>query len=213
MKIRTKEELFSNLEDEVAWRNKEISEYNLLVKSSAGSTQKSLIRGGVAISYAHLEGFIKLSSEMYLAYVESRRLKYSDLTDIMIVFAAKKYLRAINDSTSHENNTTALRKLLDSMDDRASFSLQNSIDTESNLKSKVFKNIAYSIGISCEKYEEYYEFIDDTLLKNRNKIAHGEFVAISPAKFDELIRIVLSIIRAYKTDIENAVITEIYKKA
>lgn len=212
MKIRTQNELFNRLDGEIAWRNKELSEYNLLAKSTGGSAQRSLIRGGVALSYAHLEGFVKLSSEIYLAYIESRRLNFSDLTDTMIVFAARKYMRIISSSTSHEINTEALKSLMDTLNRRATFSLQNSIDTESNLKSKVFENIAYSIGISSEPYEQYFNFIDEELLKNRNKIAHGEYLTINGDIFERLIRTVIEIMRAYKTDIENAVIAEKYKK-
>lgn len=212
MKIRTQDELLDRLDNEVAWRIREISEFTLLAKSSSLLTQRALIRGGVALAYAHLEGFVKTASEVYLSFIESRGLRFSQLNDNFITFGVKKHIHGLIDSKSHVLNTEVVNKILNVLDEKARFSFKSAVKTESNLKSDVFSNIAASLGIMTTFYEGYYNFMDDVLLKNRNKIAHGEYILVSIDEFDSMCKDVILIIRAYKTDIENLTVTESYKR-
>jgi hypothetical protein len=101
--------------------------------------------------------------------------------------------------------------LRDELNERAKLKIESAIRTEFNLSSKVFDNIAKSIGISTQAYEARYNLIDESLLSRRNHIAHGEYLDVDSQGFRDLADEILFLLRSYKTDIENAVSLEDYK--
>jgi len=90
--------------------------------------------------------------------------------------------------------------------------MSSAIDTESNLTSKVFGNIAASLGISVDSYETKFNLIDESLVARRNKVAHGEFLDLGGREFGELVDEILLLMRGYKTDLENAATLKSYKR-
>ena len=56
---RTLELLFECIENEYQWRIKELSIFRNTILSTNGKQQEGMIRAGVALLYAHWEGFIK----------------------------------------------------------------------------------------------------------------------------------------------------------
>ena len=69
MKIRTADQLQEVLDAEFSWRLKEIADIRSAAESAKLGSQKTLIRAGVALLYAHWEGFIKKSTTAYINYV------------------------------------------------------------------------------------------------------------------------------------------------
>ena len=69
MKVRTTDELINALDNNLSWRKKEIIDYKFLIEKNKNSLLSyPLIRGGIAIIYAHWEGFIKEASDMLYLY-------------------------------------------------------------------------------------------------------------------------------------------------
>jgi hypothetical protein len=91
--------------------------------------------------------------------------------------------------------------------------MSSAIDTESNLTSKVFTNIATSLDIKVDNYETKFNLIDESLVKRRNNIAHGEYLELGGKEFDDLVDEVLFLMRSYKTDIQNAASLESYRRS
>ncbi|MET3230843.1 UNVERIFIED_ORG: hypothetical protein ABIC54_003039 [Burkholderia sp. 1263] len=203
-KIRSLALLQSFLDDEFAWRIKEISDLKFAVQSNKGLREATVVRAGIPLLYAHWEGFVKAASIAYLEYVNSQGKKYADLDDCFVVFGLKKHLHTLVTTGRTHANLEALRFVRSSMQDRAQLQFGGAVDTESNLSSAVFENIAFSIGIDTTKYQAKFNLIDESLLRRRNKIAHGEFIDMTAKAWRELADEVLEILRAFKTDIENA---------
>lgn len=210
MKIKTEKQMFELLDNDFSWRLKEIADIKSSIPSASGTKEKVLIRAGVALLYAHWEGFIKTSSEYYLSFVSNRRLKYEQLKTCFIVFGIKKELNFIVESKKHEKNIKILEFIQNELSNRANFTYEGAINADSNLKSSVFETIATSIGINPTNYETKYNLIDESLLGRRNRIAHGEYLDISVNEFITLSNEVLSIMRNYKTDIENSIQLRLY---
>ena len=63
--------------------------------------------------------------------------------------------------------------------------------------------LALSVGIDPAPYEARYNLIDESLLRRRNEIAHGEFLDVDAGDYRTLADEVLLMMRLYKTDIEN----------
>ena len=60
------------------------------------------------------------------------------------------------------------------------------------------------LGIDVARYTARFNLIDETLLASRNKIAHGEYLNISPQRFDSLAEEIMELMIWFKTDLENA---------
>jgi hypothetical protein len=209
--VRTLDQLQSALDQELGWRLKEIAAFN--VASKANNQQaKHFVRAGVALIYAHWEGFIKASSEIYLSYVGHRRLTYRDLKSCFAVFGLKSKLGLLSASRKSTPNIAAFDFILDKLDEVATMNLASAINTESNLTSKVFENIASSLDINSDAYDTKFNLIDESLVKRRNSIAHGEYLEISGKEYGELAAEIVGLMRSYKTDLENAASLQSYKR-
>ena len=77
----------------------------------------------------------------------------------------------------------------------------------------VFDQIAKSVGIDTEKYQFLYKYIDETIVHNRNKIAHGENLQLTISDFHSLVDKIDELTYMYKTDLENAVLTQKFKNS
>jgi hypothetical protein len=210
-KIRTLSQFQDALDEEMVWRIREISAFKITTKQDTAEN-KVFIRAGVALVYAHWEGFIKASSEAYLSFVNSRRHPYRDLKSCFAVFGLKGKLNTLADSRKSEANIAALEFIVGEMHKPANLDLSAAINTESNLSSQVFANIAASLSISLERYETKFNLIDESLVSRRNAIAHGEYIDIKADDFRVLADDVLALMRAYKNDLQNAATLELYKK-
>ena len=200
------------LDTEISWRIKEIADLKFALRTSDAIRQKTLTRSAVPLLYAHWEGFIKGSSIGYINFVNNQRLRYEQLASCFIVFGLKKELNQLSHSKKSHLNITAMDFILNELGNRAKLKIDSAIDTESNLSSIVFDNIALSIGIDPTPYETRYHFIDESLLRRRNQIAHGQYLDLEPTDCRTLADDVINLMRHYKTDLQNAATIATYKR-
>jgi hypothetical protein len=210
-KIRTVTQLQEKLDAEMGWRIKEISAFKLATKTEVGN-RKAFVRAGVALVYAHWEGFIKAASESYLNYVDNQGHMYRDLKSCFAVFGLKGKLSLLTGSRQAKPNIEAFDFVLGELDRPARMNMSSAIDTESNLTSKVFANIATSLDIATTGYETKFNLIDESLVRRRNKVAHGDYLDLEAADFRILADEVLEMMRNYKTDLENAASMATYRR-
>ncbi len=210
--LRTLTQLQDYLDAEFAWRLKEIADLKAAVRRSNSLSQNTVIRASVPLVYAHWEGFVKNSALGYINFVNCQGHRYEKLSTCFVVFGLKKYLHDVAESRKSKLNIETTDFLRSQLGTRAQLKMSSAIDTESNLKSPVFDNIARSIGIDTQNYETRYNFIDESLVKRRNNIAHGEYLDLGADECRDLADQVIYLLRAFKTDIENAASTTRYKQ-
>lgn len=210
-KIRTLTQLQDALDAEMVWRVKEISTFKLATKPKSVG-QKTFVRAGVALVYAHWEGFIKMSSEDYLNFVNNQGHLSRDLKACFAVFALKGKLAQLADSKKSNLYIEAFEFVLSEMDKPAKMAMSSAIDTQSNLTSKVFANIATSLDISTTPYETKFNLIDESLVRRRNKVAHGEYLDLEVDDFLSLADDIIQMMRCYKNDLQNAASLGGYKR-
>ena len=90
MKIKDLATLEEKIDNEMAWRKKELTSLKVDVESSKTkekSEQSRAIRSGIAMLYAHWEGAIKSIAEYYLVYVSGLNLKYGELKNNFLAIA------------------------------------------------------------------------------------------------------------------------------
>lgn len=204
MKIKTVSQLQDFLDSEFSWRLKEIADLKLAVKKTGGLSKWTVIRAAVPLLYAHWEGFVKNTATNYLMFVNSQGLRYDELKSCFIVLGLKKQLTEVIVSNKSELTVAAVDFILAGMKTKANLKITAAINTESNLSSKVFENIATSIGLDVTFYKSKYHLIDESLLKRRNGIAHGEYLHVNPEDYRKLADEVLNLLRQFKTDLQNS---------
>ncbi|SIT41699.1 conserved hypothetical protein [Paraburkholderia piptadeniae] len=211
--LRTVDLLLEHLDEDMAWRIKEVHQFKTAVEKASGKNVDAHIRAGIAMLYAHWEGFVKGAANAYVNYVSHRANQNRDLKPCFVALGMKTKLASANASSKSEVVIDAVTYLLDELNRPIRLPRSEAIGGESNLSSLVFLNITGWIGIDSTPYSTRFPLIDATLLDNRNRIAHGEYLSVNAERFYELTGEVLEMLRWFKTDIENAAVQNSFLKA
>jgi hypothetical protein len=211
-KIRTIEELQQVLDTEMIWRKRELTLVKSLIteKSSSSEAINFHIRSGIALLYAHWEGFIKAAGAAYLTYIASQRLTYLDLANNFVAVAARKLLNDVKDSNKIVAYTKVVERFTSGLHERCN--LPTEIETRSNLSTEVLKDIIYTLGFDYGEYEINAKLIDETLLKTRNSIAHGQYLTIDIDEFIGLHKDIIGLMELFSNQISNAASMRAYKR-
>jgi hypothetical protein len=212
MKIRTAEQLQTVLDDDFAWRRKELTMILTTVKSSRPKLLNTNIRIGVVILYAHWEGFIKNAAENYLTYVAGKKLPYDELNNNFIALSLKTKLLEFELTNKNTVHTQLIDFLLGNLKIKANLPTENIIKTQSNLNSNILKEILSILGIDYSQYELKEKYIDSQLLKIRNSVAHGQNPDITEIDFYELYTEITEMLTSIKNEISNNASLAKYKK-
>jgi len=214
MSIRTKENLFDKISEDLVWRKKEISQLKGFVSSESTPEYrvKMLCRSGTALLYAHWEGFVKKSGGYYLEYVALQRLSISELNSNFVTLMLKGKIDSCSTSKKYSVFGQITDLLLHQPSTQAKIPYKNGVKTESNLSSTVLKEITWCLGIEYGLFEPKEKLINQKLLGRRNHIAHGEELPVNREDFLDLADEVLGLMILFKNLLENATMTENYKK-
>lgn len=213
--IRSKEDLIDKIANERTWRIKEIQELKNLILSTTESEvrKKVLCRAGVALAYAHWEGFVKRTGGYFLEFVAMQRLPVSELKSNFITLILKGKLEQAKDSKKYSIFGDITEFLIEKQDSRAKIPYKDIINTESNLSTRVLKEIIWCLGIEYSLFESKERFIDTKLVNKRNYIAHGEEIDLDEREAIEIIDEVLSLIEVFRNLIENSAVQNEYRKS
>lgn len=211
MSILSIDDLQQKVDADLIWRKKELSNIRLVILENENNLQMqpTFLRAGVAVLYAHWEGFIKKTGSYYLEFVSNQRKKSSELTDNFIGIKIKSLLKeaAKSNKVSSMNDITVY--FLTKLNNRLRIPLKGVIDTQSNLSSSVLKEIIYILGLDNTPFEkeEEKETIDNKLVNRRNHIAHGETLEISMNDYFKLHTDVMILIEEFRNQVQNAAAT------
>ena len=213
-KARSEAELSDQLDADLTWRLKELSDLKQAIKDAPAINRKVLLKALVALSYAHWEGLVKSSAQRYFDYVTNRRFPYSQLERQAYVNSFLVRLAAF----SHQKPALAdridlINEVLDSQEKRFVKIHPDLIYTGSNLKHEVLVNICKICGIDHRQFEGDIVFIDEILLKRRNAIAHGDDSAVAFDEIDNLVDGTIKLMRTFKNSLENKVYEKKYLTA
>ncbi|MFD2592088.1 MAE_28990/MAE_18760 family HEPN-like nuclease [Aquimarina hainanensis] len=214
------------LDTDLAWRKKEISELLLLAKTS---NKEVLLKSLILLLYAHWEGYIKKSSKLYIKYVSEEKIKINDLSSNFTAIVLKSQIsRCIeeSDSLTLANELSFINGYLKKINKRFKIKIdpdkdldKDIIDTQSNLKPKVFKSIVDIVGLDYKTSIETREhYINSNLLANRNCIGHGSpfdhtnqlDFSLTLKDIEKLKDIIFSIIDNYREELLDYVNNEFY---
>jgi hypothetical protein len=209
VKLRTALHLQEELDGDLAWRIREIAQMTSSVKTSDGFRQSALIRATIPLLYAHWEGYVKSGAEAMLNFVSNQRKLYGELQPCFVAHGLGASLDGL-EGGRYNRRVEAVNFLFERLGDRATFPWKGRINTRSNLSAEVFADIAAAVGIDSSRYVSRKAFINERLLKRRNCIAHGEWLEITGATIPGLASEVITLLRWFKTDLENLMTLEGY---
>lgn len=210
--IRSVSDIENAISESIAWRIKEISTLKSFIPKNQSPTQTVLIRAGIPLLYAHWEGFVKNCAEWYVEYVSRKRIKYEELQSGFVIMALKKELNELQDMKRFNKNVHLVDFFAQQMQKRASIPRGPNINTESNLNYDVLSSIIASIGLDGKVFELHENFIDVSLLSQRNKIAHGEYLSLTYSAYENISDEVVSLMRNFQSLIINAVANDSFKR-
>lgn len=184
----TSNELRDTLETELAWRQEEMAFFENQLNNIPEDYKDKYRKSLVLILYSHMEGFIKISLQIYIEYINSKQLKRKDVqTGLMVASMHKEFLayenldrknKIFHRALPEDTQLHRLYRRVDFMDEIGNFKEQilsiddQIIDTESNLWYIVLQKNLYKVGIPVDLFDEYKNDID-ALVNRRNSIAHG----------------------------------------
>jgi hypothetical protein len=217
---RTINYLYDLIENDYAWRITELSNFrgSLLVEKNE-KAQKAEIRAGIALLYAHWEGFVKQVTNWYYEFVGFQSLTIEELNDSFASIVLRGDLNVLGDSNKLKDHRRVIRTLFEEMNKTANFSKTSPIRT-SNLTFEVFEDVCILLGIDINEFEERYRrkfdrsvklTINEDLVGQRNSIAHGEYLAIKLEDYKKLYDIVVNgFIYNFKEIIMDCVLNKKY---
>jgi hypothetical protein len=204
----------AQITEDRSWRLKEISDLKTAVNRADSSLQRVLLRGVVAICYAHFEGYIRFAARKYLEYVALRKFKYSEIHRQFLRNYFLPRLAALSTAKTGISERCALvDEILNSSDHQFARVNDDLVNTKANLSFDVFTDICLVCCVTKATFADKATFIDVFLLKRRNGIAHGEDTFVGIEDLDELTSGTVEIMRNFGDALENHVYLKDYKSA
>ncbi|WP_156764637.1 MAE_28990/MAE_18760 family HEPN-like nuclease [Mycobacterium sp. 1081908.1] len=211
MKIRTQEELFDRVSDDLIWRRRELVLFSSQVDKANSEFSRALLRGSVALLYAHWEGFIKNACHYYLCYLSSCTISFSQLIPEIAALSLRSKISQAVSAKKIAMRADLVRDIRDRAQDRATIpNSRDAVVTESNLSYAVLTEILTSVGCDAGRYAKYADLIDDQLVNSRNKIAHGENANIARTEWRELSSLILWMMDDIATQLVNGAVERSY---
>ena len=215
MKIRTKTELLDRIDKDSVWRKREIINLQgTVLRNTNNKKVMPILKSLVLVSYSHWEGFVKATSSFYLSFLQvqsfpSNQLSVRLLSSLYFWNDQKKPKKAQDSISRYED-------LIKGNQREFSFYIDDMCSTESNLNYDVLSKIMSSIGLDSTSFLLEKPFIDERLLKFRNKFAHGDYSYDGEMNINEAIEIskkVLELMTMFKTELENAIVSESFRRS
>ncbi len=211
-KVRSQEECLNAIQEDSAWRKKEISTLTGRIFASEDADRAPLLRSSMVMVYAHWEGFVKTACELYVAHINEMIERRSvDLSKHFTDLLMWKMFRRKGEHPFLKNPVPFLEICSEWPCASGELLPTDIIDTESNLNSKVLKRLVATIGIDYSFFETKEKLIDDVLLKMRNQIAHGQRIAMQPEEYETIELEIRALIDHFQQLIETCVQQELYR--
>jgi len=168
-----------------SWRDGEFAKF----KINALSLDEDLwCRMCIPMIYAHWEGFVVSSLKVLIAHLNTLDLSANDVTTKLIVIGLDDAYKSLSGKQSFKQRVDFTDRFKYLFQEKMKF--KNKINTKSNLKSDVLKELCNMFSFDFKMFEEQTSDID-RLVNIRNRIAHGENAVVPD--IDNIIKYINSV--------------------
>lgn len=150
------------------WRDGEFAKYKA---NSLNVDEKLWCRMCIPMIYAHWEGFVVDALKIMLKHLNQLDLQSTQLPTNLVVVSLGDAYRTLSGKQSFDQRIQFTHSFNELLGKPVKF--KTKVDTKSNLKSNVFKDLCIAFGFDSSKFTEQLSDID-RLVSIRNSIAHGE---------------------------------------
>lgn len=199
------------LDKESSWRRKELITLKLMHDKSRDHQRELLRRAGVALLYAHWEGFVKKAGTEYVRFVANQFLRFKELTDNFVALGMKAHLGVVNDSEKGEVLISAVRFLRHGMGEKATLTWDKAVRTKSNLSSERLRDVVSTLGLDYTPFAAKEKLLIQRLLDYRNGIAYGQNIAVDEKEFVSLHEGTLEAVDEFKSQLIQRVDEKAYR--
>ena len=162
----------------------------------------ALRRAGVALLYAHWEGFVKAAGTAYVQFVANQRMTHRELRSNFLALAIKSKLHGAAESSKASVFNHVAEYFVDRLDERAKLLWDGAVQTKSNLSADRLREIITSLGLDYAPFEVKEKAVVERLREARNSIAHGRYMKIDGSEYERLHSEVLSLLEEYRGQID-----------
>ena len=212
--IRTTAELSQLLDDDFSVRKRELTTLKNMVSKARQHEEELFVRAAICILYSHWEGFIKNAATSYICYVVSRGLRLRDLAPNFLTLGLISGIQQLEQSKFVTIHAQITKGLTSEMSEKFSVDCEKIVDARSNLNSTVLDEILQYVGVEPSLYQTKNLMLDERLLGNRNRIAHGDNfpLDIELSDYIQLHETIVELLQQFRTDLENAAELGKYRK-
>lgn len=178
MPIKTAEDLQDILQEEIAWRKKEIGIAFTAASNSNKTDEIALFRAFWLLQYAHWEGFVKIACEKYLEFVAYKRLKYSQLQPGFRLLPNSPLRKALKTLIAGNSNEIEVLSNVDSVGEKRFSKRKFDVSTGGNLRFRLLNDFSTMTCVDLSSFVDENK-LDTVLADRRNEIAHGRWIVIT----------------------------------
>ena len=185
-----------------------------MVAQSRSHERELLLRAAICILYSHWEGFMKNAATGYICFVVSRGLRLRDLSPSFLTLGLISNVQQVEQSRFVTMHAQISRGLSSQLSENLGLDCEKIVNTRSNLNYEVLSEILQYVGIEPGRYQTKGLILDERLLRNRNKIAHGEFYPLD-IDLDDYLNLhetIVGLLQQFRTDLENAAAMEAFRR-
>ena len=182
------------------------------MRSVSAVAKASMCRAGVAMLYAHWEGYFRHALSQYLRFVARRKLRLSELEDCFAAMALELELSRAQGLSVVGRSVMRVTLMRSSVESRLMIPSRDGVDTQSNLSSEVTHDLLVSVGLDPSPFAIKARLIDYSLLRARNRIAHGEWEAPDPTTYMDLHSEVLTLMTLIRNLVVDAAENTKYRR-
>lgn len=213
MKIRTVSQLEDAIDRDLAERKRALTSLKFAFESARDHEKDVIGYGAVCLLYAHWEGFVKYAGSCFTNYVSRLGLSYGQLSNGIVATCIRSQLKGLRETNKISLNREFVELLRDCGTDKPVIPWQSAIETFDNLNSDVLFEILTILGCDTAPYVTRSAFIDEKLLRNRNRIAHnGHAHEFDVSDFPDLHAGVMSLLEQVRNDVQNAANLRTFEK-
>ena len=198
--------LSDELTREFTWRLREIHRLRTAIADAEELCQESVTRAAFVLLYAHWEGFVKRSAELFLTYLARMNKPVSKLHDgAMIVCLRKEILHVM---TYKNGSNRQIKAMIDAVSSGAAKKLSRRHAEQpirsANMNFDEFADVCMVFGIEPVEFDEHRDLIHRILVNRRHQIAHGANLRVDYGDFLSTSDNVIAVMRMLRNKVENS---------
>lgn len=210
-KLRTVTQLCDCLDQEISWRRKELITLKLLHDKARDHQAVLLRRAGIALLYAHWEGFVKAAGTSYVEFVARQGLRFGQLTPNFIAIGMKGKLSIADDTVKGQRLVEIATFFAAAMNEKANIPWTGAVQTKSNLSPERLRDIITVLGMDYHPFELKERAVVERLVRQRNLVGHGHYLDVDKDEYTDLHRAVLDMIDEFKGQLDIAATTQSFR--